>query len=456
MNNHVMAQIPVVAIYNNLETFYPFLHRADDRTFFEKRKYRGDLSLFWLGRSKLVFATTSVPPESSVWAEWGYNETELLAPDRPTHQLSLDILREPRLVNRIVEYAGSKKAVQLVPYATTAEFLELAEKLQREYGLTVLLPESPSRENLWLRNYIDTKSGFRQLISQWIDDAQSLPLGVVCGQIEQAAEVVAWFNRQGKNCVVKADRGESGLGHRIFNGRRLSKQDILKELQANPFLHDDMILVEERIRSSAELSPSLELFVPPLGQGAPEITYLSNQLFERFGSFVGVLISRDLTLSSWYPALAQSGLKIASHLQSMGYVGHFDLDAVVDDAGQLYLLELNARRTGGTYVHEFARFAFGPNYLDRIALLCSNPISSGTIRDVETLRSVIGDLWFRNGNDTGIVVTVTSTLQMGEFGCILTAPDEIGVLALKQELLDRIETYQFGARFVEPQVQTPS
>jgi hypothetical protein len=451
-----MAQIPVVAIYNNLETFYPFLRRADDGTFFEKRKYRGDRGLFWLGQSKLVFATASTPPGVSVWADWGYSGTELLAPDAPTHQLSLDILREPGLVNRIVEYAGSKKSIQLVPYATTAEFLELAETLQREYGLTVLLPESPSRENLWLRNYIDTKSGFRQLVSQWIDDGQSLPLGVVCGKLEQAAEVVTWFNSQGKNCVVKADRGESGLGHRIFNGRRLNRQDVLKELQANPFFHDDMVLVEERIRSSAELSPSLELFVPPLGQGAPEITYLSRQLFEQFGRFAGVLVSRSLTAASWYPALVRSGLTIASRLQAMGYVGHFDLDAIVDDAGHLYLLELNARRTGGTYVHEFARFTFGPNYLDRIALLCNNSIISGIIRDVETLKDVIGDLWFRNGSDTGIVVTVTSTLPRGEFGCILIAPDENDVLALKQKLLDRIEAYQFGAKFAEPQVRTSS
>ncbi len=59
-----------------------------------------------------------------------------------------------------------------------------------------------------------------------------------------------------------------------------------------------------------------------------------------------------------------SGMIFARRLQQMGYVGHFDLDTVVDDAGRVYLLEINPRRTGGTHVHEFAEHVFGADYLD--------------------------------------------------------------------------------------------
>ena len=93
-------------------------------------------------------------------------------------------------------------------------------------------------------------------------------------------------------------------------------------------------------------------------QGEPQITYVSDQLFQGFGDFCGVLVSRELLDTPWYPPLAESGMIIARRLQQMGYVGHFDLDTVVNDEGRVYLLEINPRRTGGTHVHEFAALRF--------------------------------------------------------------------------------------------------
>ncbi len=72
----------------------------------------------------------------------------------------------------------------------------------------------------------------------------------------------------------------------------------------------------------------------------------------------------------------------AHRLQAMGYVGHFDLDTVVNDDGRVYLLEINPRRTGGTHVHEFAEHVFGADYLDKVTLLSNDTLSSGGITDL--------------------------------------------------------------------------
>ncbi|MBN1304990.1 MAG: hypothetical protein JXA13_11200 [Anaerolineales bacterium] len=432
----------MVAVYNNLEAFYPFLCKGEDGTLFEKRKYRGDRGLFWLGKDKLLFATTPVPPGIELWKLWGYEGTEIIAPQQATHQLSLDILREPALVQRILDYSGEEQAVQLVPYATTSEFLELTEKLRSEYGLTVYLPESPCKEDLWLRDYIDKKTGFRTLVSQWVCDNNLFPFGLVSHCLDEAADAVLWFLEQGRSCVVKADSGESGIGHLVFNRKQVSRQDVLKELVTDPFLQGDVLIVEEHIQSSKMISPSLELFVPPLGEGLPEITYLSNQLFEKFGRFAGVLVSKSILKESWYPRLAEYGMRIAAQMQEMGYIGFFDLDTIVDDDGRLYLLEINARRTGGTYVHEFALQTFGADYINHVVLLCNNAIECPGVTDTGTLLEIIGDLRLVVGNSSrGLVVTVTSTLPNEEFGCIFIAPTEDEVLALKEELLDRINAF---------------
>jgi hypothetical protein len=445
MSRHIAPGIPVVAIYNNLEVAYDFLNRSHDSEVVRRRYSRGDRALLWLGDPKLAFVTMPVPHADYVCERLGYAGTQVLAPLAPSAALSLDILAEPRLLERLLEYAGPARTVQLVPYATTREFLHLADTLCRDHGLHVLLPESPSLDCLWVRDYADTKAGFRTLAARWLSQMPDLlPEGVVCRTFDQAVEVAHWFGQRGKACVVKADSGESGLGHTLLWPEECDVMDcVLERLRANDFLQDDLIIVEEYIQSTVQMSPSLEFFVPPLGRGRPQVTYLASQLFDQgFGRFSGVMLSRDFMETPWYPILATSGQIIAEQLQALGYVGHFDLDAVVDDDERVHLLEVNTRRTGGTHVYEFARFAFGPDYLGQAALISHNSLACGTIGSLDSLLAGIGDLFYPIGSEKrGVVLTVSSTLPTHEFGCIVVGPTSAAALALEQELRTRIETF---------------
>ena len=431
--------VPTIAIYNNLETFFRFLQHANENKVLETRMYRGDRGIFWLGPHKLLITTKRIPDAEYICNRWGYFETTTYTPQKVTYHLSLNILNDPELLQEIVQYAGPQKTLQLIPYAATKEFYTLVKYLQVELGLEIILPESPLPANLWIRDYIDTKTGFRSLIPEWIQEEEIIPPGFICRDVNEAAYAVDWFRQQGLGAVVKADRGESGLGHLIFQESEISLDDILRKLHADPFLNTDLIIVDQLIQSETQLSPSLELFVPTNGQ-PPVITYISSQLFSAFGQFAGILISRELTYASWYPRLAKYGLQIAQKLQKMGYVGHFDIDTIVDDRGHLYLLEINARRTGGTYVHEFAVLTFGEDYLKKVSLLCNNAVKCNGINKLEDLVESLHDLLFPiAGQDRGIVITVTSSLSVSEFGCILVAPNEQEILMLKQEMLSHLE-----------------
>lgn len=436
-----MNSLPTVIVYNNLEAYFEFLNRAGDAQVLEKRRYRGDRALLWCGDPKLVLVTAPIPHADYLRQRGGYPGTRYLMPASPSFSLSQDIMREPALLREIADYAGAPRAVRLIPYATTRPFLRLADMLRRGYGLTVILPESPSPDCLWVRDYIDTKSGFRLLASRWLPDADDLlPQGMACHNLQLAAEAAYWLCKQGRACVIKADRGEGGLGHLIIQPDACGATDgILEQLQANPFLRGDLIIVEEYIPSSRQLSPSLEFFVPPAGQGKPEITYLSNQIFLTFGNFGGVLISRELTKAPWYPTLARAGLTIAERLQAMGYVGHFDLDTVIDDHDRVFLLEVNSRRTGGTHVHEFARFHLGPDYLKEVTLLGHNKLPTGNITRFNELLDAIGDLLYPiQSTRRGIIITVTSALAVREFGCIIVAASTQEATLLQQQLLARL------------------
>lgn len=442
MHDFIDSDIPVVAIYNNLETFYPFLSRAHDPQVLNRRRYHGDRALFWLGKRKLVITTAPIPMLDAMRERWGYTETCFLSPQNASPHLSVDILNNAALLTTLVDYAGPSKTLQIIPYATTAQFLRLAQILRERYGLTILLPESPAPDKLWLRDYVDSKAGFRTLVAQWLAQASGthqprLSDGIICQNVATASGAAGWFTSQGKQCIAKADRGESGLGQLIL-GRDTSGHNF-NLLAEDDFLGPDLILVEEYIHSTDMLSPSIEFFVPPPELGEPHITHVANQIFRNLTQFCGALISQEFKDAPWFSPLAETGLMFARHLQEMGYIGHFDLDTVIDDRGKIYLLEINARRTGSTFIHEFGKFALGPNYLDR-AVLLSNTLSGGAIRDAEELFHVLDDLLYPGGPSSGgVVISNPSALPFHEFGCIIIASSSQEALRLQQEVVERIE-----------------
>jgi hypothetical protein len=182
------------------------------------------------------------------------------------------------------------------------------------------------------------------------------------------------------------------------------------------------------------------VYVPPLGDGEPIITYLSNQLFLGFSDFYGLVINKALTQTPWYPVLAEKGLILARKLQEMGYAGHFDLDTVVDTNDRIWLIELNSRRTAGTHVHEFAYHCFGPDYDDKLVFLSINKTKTGSITTFEGLKAAMGDLLYPiNGENRGVIFAVTSIIAANEFGCIIVAPTQDEVLALHQKLRERLK-----------------
>jgi hypothetical protein len=239
---------------------------------------------------------------------------------------------------------------------------------------------------------------------------------------------------------VKSDRSNDALGHTIFKADELLPlSEIVRRLNQNSFLEQDLILVEEYIASPQRLFPSVELFVPTLDFGSPQMTYVCNQIFHESGTFAGLLVSREFESERWYVPLVESGLQIAQRLQKSGYVGHFDVDAIVDSEGQLFLLEINARRTGGTHVHELACSLFGPHYLDDVVLLSNSAIDTQRVTQFDQLIVALNDfLYPMHQKPEGMMITHSSALAEHKFGGIFIASSTQRVLELQQQILAHV------------------
>lgn len=432
------ARYPQVIVHNYLETFRSFLLRTGDESVLHSRRFNGDHALFWMGGEKLIISSAPIEHAGLLMERWGYPQVTTLSPKNPSAQLSLDIHREPLLRAAIRRHAGPEKHISLISYAATPELYQLAETLRAEDGLVVDLPEVPSPENLWVKQYIDSKVGFRSLVTDWLG-SDSLPEGYITEEPEMIGQMAARFARHGKGVVVKANQGGSGVGNLFLSAENIHTQPDAHFLDENIFLQQDIFIVEAWIHSSQMVSPSLEFYVPPIGDGEPILTYLCNQHFEQSGQFAGVIIGAELYREPWYPAFREYGLEIAGRLQAMGYVGHFDLDAIVSDEGKLYLVEVNARRTGGTYVHEFLSRRYGNDYFDRVTVLSQNALRT-RFDSLEALQAAMGDLRYPTaGQEKGVMVMLTSNLRNGKFGYLVLGANVEEVTALREALVRRVQ-----------------
>lgn len=432
---------PLIILGNTLEANGYLLYREPDLAQREAliRGFRvaNERSLLWLGDRKLVITEAPVAHADYLRGRLGYSQLQHAYPENPSDSICADILREPALRKRVLDYAGDAGAVQLVPYATTPAVHKLADVLRQEHGLTVYLPESPAPDRLWLREYIQTKLGFRMLVGQWLADR--LPEGYVARSLEEAGAIAHTFLQRGQGCIVKANTGFLGIGHTVFRPAAApSLNEIQSTLRQNPYYVNDLLIVETLIPSAQALSPSAEVVVPADRNESPYLAAICAQQVLPSGAYAGELVSPAWTDAPWYADLSAAALEVGKKLQAMGYIGHFDLDGILDDAGNLYLLEVNARRTGGTHVYELAQFLLGEYRANTATLLSRTSAPCPAVENWADLERAIADLLFPQPSGWGVVITNSAGLTRHQIGYAILADSQADALALQHTLTARL------------------
>ena len=429
---------PLVIVHNYLETFRNFLVRNGDDRALMARRFNGDQAVFWLGGNKLILSSAAIENIETLSRRWGYAEVTALSPEKPSTQLSYDILDQKYLLNAIVKHAGDQGRITLISYAASVELYSLIGYLESELKIHVSTPEMPARDMLWLKHYIDSKVGFRMLVQKWIGGSH-LPEGYAATTPEMILELSRFFVRAGKGVAIKANIGGSGVGNMFFTPEQINSNDVDAAIErGDEFIPGTVYVVEELIPARDGVSPSLEFYVPEINSGPPILTYLCNQRFEESGRFAGVVIAPEYYQAPWYDEFKQVGEKIAAELQKAGYVGHFDIDAIIDEKGKLNLVEINSRRTGGTYVHEFLTRQFGEDYSRDYSVLSENKIPT-KFTSLEELEEQIGDLLYPiDGKKSGVIVLLTSTLMKGTFGYLIIGDSVDDVVKKREVLIGRL------------------
>jgi hypothetical protein len=420
--------LATLVISNACEAYGEFLATCDP-SLVAGVQAAGERCLWWWGDRKLVLLERPITP-SPMLARLGYHHTEILAPPDPTTRICDAIAADPDLFQRVLAYIGDRP-VQLIPYSTTPALLRFAAAL-RAQSLTVTLPESPRDRTL--RDQIESKIGLRTWLAAHCPHLlDHMPPGIPCTTPAQAHTAIHTLTAQGHDVILKPNTGFLGFGH--LRGEAANPAALLSHLEDHTKTPPLPWIVEACIPSAQFLSPSAEFVIPPWGGGQPRLTQVGQQVFRGAGRYCGELLSRQSQTQPWYVPLITAGFEIAHHLQAQGYQGHFDLDSIVADSGELYLLEVNARRTGGTHLDDLARWLWGEDYLATWVLLSVAGADSGAVRSLPQLWERLTPwLYPRSEADGGVIVTHTAQIDQGRWGYAIAAQSEEDAIAIQTQI----------------------
>jgi hypothetical protein len=367
-----------------------------------QKRIRHELALsqrafFWEDDNKIVVTPFSIPEElldlnSNILK---FSNTSNYSPRNGGLNLSnsIDLYNFKELVG--------EKDVVISPYAITSSFLELVEKA-REIGIDVFVDGEPSKGGYDLIRYLDSKSGFRKEVEKL---NVSCPEGYICQTIEELENKIDWFKTNKRPFALKADQGESGWGLILVDDPQTTTDSLINQVTIETIWSNGPYIIEELIDVDATVgggTPSAELFVT---ESEVKITYLCGQIVIN-GEFQGTVVGNGSIPLDIAKKLEESALVIGKHFQSLGYQGIFDIDYVISKTGEIFAVETNARRTGGTHVYDLAKRLFGADFQNHSFISNDHFEYIDDIKSIGELLSRVSTLIYSKDSKKGIIITL--------------------------------------------------
>lgn len=441
-----------VYISNLSEDVWPFISAISDpvarRSEIEENASLSDRDLFTLARENHVLFVTPRPVSQEFLRYYrdmtGIQDFEVVATRVHTGEICRDILQDSDVMDAIVRVANSSRRVELISYATSIQFLQLAAEL-KHLGLTVITTEAPNEEDAWTVNFYGSKSGIRQLAqsSAAVEPDLIMPTGLIVSGIVDAARVAANKYRQYQGVVIKTNKGHSGAGILIFrpgelpNEYHLCEETILAHLKKDAYWDMFPIVIEDFIDVNPNIGggfPNIEYLIHK--NGKVDFLYYCALRVTREGVFKGVEINNDVIPEKQAAQLIDTGFYIAEQYAREGYRGYFDVDYVAGKNGKLYVTESNVRRTGATHVYHMAEKFFGHDFMHKTYILSNNgyALQDKSLTTFSSMQEKLKPILFTRKTREGLVIVSENMLTRHQLMYIIFGDTKKRALEIEAEM----------------------
>ncbi len=343
---------------------------------------------------------------------------------------------------RLVEIARDAQGMMIHPYMGIEDVWELAAMLgiDSHCPVHVLAPPPPVT---WIAN---DKAMFDELVARVLGRDALVDTRISRDADGIETDLLALAKRHPR-VGLKRTRCASAMGNAVFDSRdihspREAAETVEEFLRRTEWPEGEEVLTVAWL--DTDLSPSTQLWIPPLGLGEPRLDGIYEQILKgKEKVFVG---SRPSTLpEAVHRELRTSALMVGGALQALGYVGRCSFDHLVigDPHGDFDVVftECNGR-WGGTSMPMslIDRLLQGPRPPYRAQDVVFPELIGARLAD---LLELVGDLAFRTDTGEGRfifynlgpldghgkfdVISIGADQEDAERGILEILPDRLGL-----------------------------
>lgn len=406
-----------------------------------------DRFIFSGGDNRILITPTPIAPDflKDGCRLLGFQNVVNWWPEKIGESVSEAIAEDKLLWQKLVTEIKANEGINLVSYCATQEFLRLTDIL-RDLGLKFKMPETPEKENTWLIDYFGSKAGFRQATASLGKGFPSMPQGGICVNKKEIIGWASYLLRNTAGFVIKANRGAAGVGLKIVKKEEVTpgkeEEFINNLLEGKRYWSEEPVVVEEFVPAAMTVcggNPNIELMITPEGEVKP--LYTCGMRVTPEGNFKGVEIGKGAVQKEAADLLFSSGKIWGEYLKRMGYRGFFEMDYIPRSIKEIYPVEANIRRTGGTHVHELAEKLLGSDYQENYYVVANNlynaPLYQG--KKYMQLKADLEDLLFPiRQKKEGVVLTIVNLLQRGQLGYLVIGPSRERTTEIEEIFQKRI------------------
>lgn len=401
--------------------------------------------------NKVVVTSTPILPAhfSSMKHLLGWRKVINISPSRPGYSISEDAYKNSFLKNKIVEIINQNPGIALIPYRLTPQFQKLIHFLNTK-NLNFTTPETIPQDKQFVLTYFNTKRGFRHLWHMSGADSSTyikIPEGFIAEDKQETIEAAWWFTTHNKSFVIKYNKGTQGIGVLMIDRATLPRNrenfnTHVKKLLSDKIWRSSAIVIEEAIPitvGSESVSPSIEMYVSP--DGTVNKYYACDQvLAEDKKTFRGIYTYPGLYKDSNIKHAFKAGLKFGRQLARYGYRGVYDIDLIRSKQNNMYVVESNMRRTGGTHLHEFCLALLGSRYAERYhALIEDLMLRPNHGLTYDSCKELFRDELYQDNQKKGIIFSNPHMLNVNILAVVVIAQNKNDLNELRASLTRKLK-----------------
>ncbi|MFC9434484.1 hypothetical protein [Nocardia sp. NPDC057030] len=391
MSNSIDLIVPNNAEFN-LRNFSTRLNREAERGFVEAGDMMADQAVFWSTAPRILVLPAGLDRDwfADVHRVLGVAEPPVVSPVPRTGRLVADLLADEPALTRLRALIAERHT-RIKCFGVAPGVYKLLSAIEA-WGVPVDL-DGPPKADYWSSPYLDNKLSCLDLAGTVA--GFRVPPGITVTTSEELEGALRTILAAGGRAIVKSMHGVSGDGSFVVHADEMSLDTFWIEVLHDPFFRTFPLFVQRYVEHAPDVGcPAADIRVTEAGVQAVVLGAMTVDV-KRYES---VSVGEECVPADLRERLRALARAVGDAAHALGYRGWLCIDCIVDRDRELYVTEINARRSGA--MHPIALLAHWDGHARKGLIAHSHDSiaarsESGCPAYAEHIRPVFEELWSR-------------------------------------------------------------